>query len=277
MELTTLNNKTNKLEMINSIQDNYSKQVKKFTDYIHSLGKIDFDYNDLQLYYEYLLNSGLSYTYINNLIFAIKKRVKDIFQYETDITKKYFLNEKLKQVKTLKVNSKVIDKDKLITKKEIDLLLSKASNKLHLIIDFLLFTGCRVNEMTSIKLTDCKELDNYFEITILGKGDKIRIIKVSKELFNQVRSEFKSSYYLFETITHKRIDNNYISHQIEKLSRKVLHKTFSAHSFRHFFATDRIKKTNNVKGVSKYLGHSTTAITLDMYTHSELSFEDLLI
>jgi len=79
MELTTLNNKTNKLEMINSIKDNYSKQVKKFSDYIQSLGKIDFEYNDLQLYYEYLLNGGLSYTYINNLIFTIKKELKIYF------------------------------------------------------------------------------------------------------------------------------------------------------------------------------------------------------
>ena len=51
---------------------------------------------------------------------------------------------------------------------------------------------------------------------------------------------------------------------------------YSAHSFRHFFATDRIKKTNNTKGVSVYLGHASTSTTLDMYTHTELSYNDLI-
>ena len=279
MELTTLdialNNNINKLELINSIKDNYTKQIKKFNDYILSTGKTDFDYNDLQLYYEYLTGSRLSYSYINNLIFALKKRIKDLFQYETDITKKYFLNEKLKEIKTLKVNSKAIDKDRLIKKNEIILLLSKATDKLKVIIKTLIVTGCRINELTSIKLSDCKELNNYFEISILGKGDKIRTIKLSKDLFNKIKNTFNGQYWLFETINHKKIYNNYISNQIEKLSKRVLKKTFSAHSFRHYFATDRIKETKNIKGVSKYLGHSTTAITLDMYTHSELSFNDL--
>ena len=36
-----------------------------------------------------------------------------------------------------------------------------------------------------------------------------------------------------------------------------------------------LKKTNNLKGVSKYLGHSSTSTTANLYIHDELQLEDL--
>jgi len=256
IELDTKNSHLINLNLLNNIQDNYTKQIKIFSDYIKSLGRTGFDYDDIQGYFNYLIafkskqNKYLSYTYINNLIFALKKRIKEIFKYETDITKKYFLNEKLKEIKTLKINSKAIDKDKLIKSDEINLLLSKATKRLKIIMQTLIFTGCRVNELTSIRLSNCKELENYIEITILGKGSKIRVIKLTKELFNTIRETFKGSNFLFETKNKTRIDNVNISHQIASLSKRVLKKNFTAHSFRHYFATDKIHKTKDIKGVS---------------------------
>jgi len=279
-----LNSKDNKLEILNSIQDNYSEKFKKFYDYILSTGQDDFSFDNIQGYIDFLNNQNYSGNYKNSLLFALKKRIKEMFKMELDISKRYFLNEKLKEITKFKVNSKAVDRDKLIKKNEVDLLLNKANKRTSLIIQFLIFTGCRVSEMINIQIVDCKELEKYVEIKITGKGNKERIIKVSKELFNQIIQEFKGSVFLFENTKKTKLSRTAVSTQIERLSKKVLNnrddlfkKSFSAHSFRHFFATDRIKKTGNIKGVSKYLGHSTTAITLDMYTHSELSFEDLLI
>jgi len=279
-----LSSKDNKLEILNSIQDNYSEKFKKFYDYILSTGKDDFSFDNIQGYIDFLNSQNYSGNYKNSLLFALKKRIKEMFKMELDISKRYFLNEKLKEITKFKVNSRAVDKDKLIKKNEIDLLLNKATKRTSLIIQFLIFTGCRVSEMINIQIVDCKELEKYVEIKITGKGNKERIIKVSKELFNQIIQEFKGSVFLFENTKHTKLSRTATSTQIERLSKKVLNnrddlfkKSFSAHSFRHFFATERIKKTGNIKGVSKYLGHSTTAITLDMYTHSELSFDDLLI
>ena len=41
------------------------------------------------------------------------------------------------------------------------------------------------------------------------------------------------------------------------------------------FYPNMIARTGNIKGVSKYLGHSSTAITLDMYVHADLTWEEL--
>lgn len=276
MELQAINGDSNKLEILNSIQDNYREKFKKFSNYIASTGKDDFSFDDIEGYINFLNSKNYSAAYKNSLLFALKKRVKELFKSELDISKRYFINEKLKKIAKFKINSRAVDRDKLIKRSEIDLMLSKASSRTSLIIQFLLFTGCRVSEMIGIKRANCRELEKYIEITIVGKGSKERVIKISKELYSSIMQEFNGSLYLFENMKNSKLSRTALSTQIERLSKKVLNKSFSAHSFRHYFATDRIKKTNNIKGVSKYLGHSTTAITLDMYTHSELSFEDLL-
>ena len=49
------------------------------------------------------------------------------------------------------------------------------------------------------------------------------------------------------------------------------------HRLRHTFATLQIRRTHKVKGVSLYLGHSSTAITQDMYVHEELDLNELAL
>jgi len=36
-----------------------------------------------------------------------------------------------------------------------------------------------------------------------------------------------------------------------------------------------LSKTQNLKGVSKYLGHASISTTANLYIHSELAFDDL--
>ena len=49
----------------------------------------------------------------------------------------------------------------------------------------------------------------------------------------------------------------------------------AAHTFRHSFATRKIKETAKNQAVSAYQGHSSVAIILSLYCHDELSEEDL--
>lgn len=47
-------------------------------------------------------------------------------------------------------------------------------------------------------------------------------------------------------------------------------------TYRHSFCTRKIRQTGNLKGVSEYVGHSSTAITANMYDHNLLSAGDIL-
>ncbi|OED36226.1 hypothetical protein AB834_03130 [PVC group bacterium (ex Bugula neritina AB1)] len=74
----------------------------------------------------------------------------------------------------------------------------------------------------------------------------------------------EENYYLFETKTGKQ------------QYRKYPHlKKVTPHTFRHSFATSKIAKTGKIKAVRQYLGHSSSSVTLDMYTHQELSTTEL--
>ena len=57
--------------------------------------------------------------------------------------------------------------------------------------------------------------------------------------------------------------------------RRILGKHISAHSLRHAFATAAIKAGWSAKKVASQLGHSSTAITLDMYVEEAPSWQDV--
>ena len=61
-----------------------------------------------------------------------------------------------------------------------------------------------------------------------------------------------------------------MSYEIIKAGKRILGRRISAHSMRHSFATLAIRDGASIKAVSKYLGHSSTAITMDMYVHESL-------
>lgn len=50
----------------------------------------------------------------------------------------------------------------------------------------------------------------------------------------------------------------------------------TTHEFRHSYATRMIKKGVSIDKVSKYLGHSSVSITLDVYVHNEKKDQSLL-
>jgi len=56
---------------------------------------------------------------------------------------------------------------------------------------------------------------------------------------------------------------------------KATGKHFSPHGCRHTFATRAIERTGKLKAISKYLGHASVSITLDMYVHEEIADDEI--
>ncbi|OED36228.1 hypothetical protein AB834_03140 [PVC group bacterium (ex Bugula neritina AB1)] len=81
--------------------------------------------------------------------------------------------------------------------------------------------------------------------------------------------------FLFETKTGKPQNPRYIRKIITQWGKRALLKNISPHTLRHSFATNKIAQTGKIKAFSQYLGHSSSSVTLDMYTHQELSTTEL--
>jgi integrase/recombinase XerD len=236
------------------------------------------DPDSLERYKNFLLERSVKPTTINRKLCAIKAGLVGYLVAAYGREKAEVLKSAYKVVKGIKLskNERVIRPESVLSEEEIERLIKAADLKTSLIIRFLSKTGCRISEALNITMGDVKENDDAVEISVVGKGQKGRTVFISKSDFSEILQTFKGKKYLFETIHGNRYDKVNVTKKIGKLSESTLRKHISAHTLRHSFATNMIRKTRKIQATSEYLGHSSTAITLDMYTHETLSLDELL-
>lgn len=146
-----------------------------------------------------------------------------------------------------------------------------------LVLRFLPATGCRVSEALRIRVERCRLGGAASQCPVIGKGGKARTVRVSVAMFKEIRSVFAGNEWLFETSAGKPIHRVYATSRMRKAIGRATGKRMSAHSLRHCFATRTIETTRKIRAVSECLGHSSVAITLNIYTHETLSDADLRI
>ncbi len=131
---------------------------------------------------------------------------------------------------------------------------------------FTVQTGVRINELINLKMKDIDLQDGT--VRIKGKGDKERIIPLSKEMI-KILSRYlhgRHNGYLFERKGNK-ISISTIQKMIKKYAKKAhLKKNISPHKLRHTFATLALEAGVNPFTLKDLLGHSSLSTTL-IYTH----------
>lgn len=137
-------------------------------------------------------------------------------------------------------------------------------------------TGMRLSELINLKE---KQIDfSNSQIKVLGKGNKERIIPVSKDLLDIIKDYQKLKKKNFETtnetllITEKgnKIYPKYAYLLVNKFltSASTLDKK-SPHILRHTFATHLMNNGADLNAVKELLGHSSLAST-QVYTHNTI-------
>lgn len=264
-----------------SLDDCYTSETKLLVRFLKERG-LGITYGGLRAYLEHLLENHKGKRYkaatVAWKLAAAKHRIRYIFEHSPgslDITRQYRLEKALKEIKSPKVNSQAVGKDKVLTNEEVHALIIECKDKtIALMVEFLFCTGVRISEALGILLSDCRRLNDHYEIRVLGKGKKERIVFASFDLISRIEEHSQGTTYLFE---HGGRQYNRISvtNRIKAQGEKILQKEISAHTLRHSFATEKLEKSGNLKAVSKYLGHSSTATTADLYWHSEFTWQDL--
>lgn len=218
----------------------------------------------------------------NATIALYKAALKKFIKYEIkDLNKKAIIDTVFSEIKVTKAD-KTITKEKIVSKETVNKMLKLSNEKNKLIIQTLYSTGLRVSELINIKKRNCKKTIEdgiiYISVSVIGKGNKERKIKLKLELYNKILKVFNGIIYLFETKNNKAFTRQYIYRIVNNAGLKVLGtRQVHPHTLRHSFATQLLIKDNkSLKAVSKYLGHSSTAITSDFYIHDELSIKDLI-
>jgi len=267
------------LRRIESIEDNYSFHIRDFCSWMREQGRA-IDFEAIRQYFTVLNATDYSAATIRVKRQAVLKRLRLIFK-DRSLEERVLLETAIGDLnegatKAPTVNSSTIGADKIISPLEYSKLLDGArSERQKGFMMFLWVTGTRISEMLGVKLSSCEQQGERVHIRVLGKGKKERFVWIPLPLYRRILAGFGGSTFLFETGAGKAYSRSYVSGQIAKLGRHILDRRISAHSFRHSFATRKIKETGKIQAVSEYLGHSSVSITLSLYCHDELDAADL--
>jgi len=277
--LPTVETDKRALEFFTSIEDTYTAHIQ---DFIKWLDGREIDCTSVRDYFIYLnQDSEFAPGTIRIKRQAVKKRMKQM-AYNMSQEERLRINDFLDvmdhtgETTAPKANNTAVSDSKYLVRDDVrKLYLSARSRKQMAFIRFLAAHGCRIDELTGIRLGDVNQVGDVYHIRIRGKGNKFRFLRCKKDLYEFVRETFRGETYLFETGGGKRYDNAYISNQIKKLGKAVLGRKISAHTMRHSFATEAVRRGLPIDAIADYLGHSSAAITLKMYCHNEMSQADL--
>jgi len=151
------------------------------------------------------------------------------------------------------------------------------------ILELLFSTGLRVSELCSLTNDFDFKRD---EISIRGKGGKVRVVFISDEAKTAVKKYLDArkdmSDALFVQVDTEKFPNKDVKEKVEKnkaLTRRSVErivkqhaikagisKKVTPHVIRHCFATDLLSNGADIRSVQMMLGHSNISTT-QIYTH----------
>lgn len=151
------------------------------------------------------------------------------------------------------------------------------------ILETLFSTGLRVAELCSL---DRDKIDlKRGEVTVRGKGSKIRLVffsdqaKKSVQNYLKQRSDVDSALFIrippnnaFESASWRNENLRLTPRSIQRIIRKhalragIVGKQVSPHTLRHSLATDLLQNGADIRSVQAILGHSSITTT-QIYTH----------
>ena len=298
--------KNNELaNLINNFFTSYLKIERKYSDntYLSYLNVINQFLNFLESQlnikrYKITLNEFSKDNVLKFLMFiestnkcTIKTRnhhlsvIKSFLQYVQSINPIY--TEKYLEINSIKKKKEIKKSIDYLTIEELEIVLKQCNLNLksgykHFVILSLLYeSACRVSELISIKISNINFSDNSY-IKILGKGNKERIIYISKdsrEILEKYINKFNiTDGYLFLNHSNKKYTRFGINKMVEKyvnLGSKNIeslkNKNITPHSFRHSKAIHFLLNGTSLPIIQRFLGHNqiqTTEMYLDITSNA---------
>lgn len=214
---------------------------------------------------------------------SLKKRTQNYYLIALRAFLKYLRKQEIKtlQPETIEL-AKLPDREiDLITETELGRLLkapegeSLASLRDRAILETLFSTGLRVSELVSLD----QDIDlSRDELTVRGKGEKLRVVFFSPTAKEAIRAYLKARTDMDEALFvqygknpsskgEKRLTTRSVERLVKKYAIKAgITKKVTPHIVRHSFATDLLQNGADIRSVQAMLGHASINTT-QIYTH----------
>jgi integrase/recombinase XerD len=237
----------------------YTAMMTAFLKYVAPKEAGDCTAEDLsRMVGNYILPNGLSYSYQNQLISAVKKFYREIYREVIDPGEftRPRSRHKLPNV---------------LSKEEVKKILSAPMNEKHrAILSVIYGCGLRRSEVITLEPEDI-DRDRMLLSVRQSKGFKDRIVPVSAKLVEVIDlcvSRYRPVVYLFEG---QYQGSKYSAASIEKVFRMAVEKAgikkrITLHGLRHSYATHLLEAGTDLRYIQELLGHKSSRTT-EIYTH----------
>ena len=254
-------------------KQSYLAVIRQYNQFLRA-NNLAVGLESLKAYFDSLEGQGQKASTLNHKRFALLKVIRAQFAQDS-VAKAMAVEKAFEQIPTYQTNKK-ITRDDVLSEDQVKALLEACpTDKTRMLAHFLYKTGCRVSEMIRIRLSDCRLVNRYVKIRIIGKGKKEREVVVPLPLYDEIREVYRGKTWLFETAGGGPMNRINVHKQIRRAGERI-GLDVHPHTLRHTRATDIcIRKGWSLKATSNLLGHSTTGITADMYLHDSVDFNQL--
>jgi len=269
-------------------QKNYSRYLKKFTDWLKASGKEDMLPHDLtpEEIWNYRLflarfkdpnkDKPLSKLTQNYYLIALRSLLsfftdKDIISLPAD---KIQLPKDAKKEKTVKFLT--LDQiEKLLLAPNIE---NKDGLRDRAILESFFSTGLRIAELVALNKEQFKALSDKkdLELGIIGKGKHPRTVYFSERALDWVKKYLKTRddddkalfiHYRSRNGSEGRLTPRSIERIVKKYATLANVPFFTTpHTLRHSYATDLLEQGVDLRTIQEFLGHKNIATT-QIYTH----------
>lgn len=236
----------------------YSEALVIFLRFYSDKKLEDINNDDLiQFNNEYILKSGLSASYQNQLVNSIKLFFQSVENRKMEI-------EKIHRPKNPKLLPNVLSKE------EVKMILDSPSNIKHKVMLSMIYScGLRRSELLNLKLGSIDSKRNLVLIK-QSKGRKDRIVPLSGKILDLLRTyylAFKPKEFLFEGQFGGKYSETSLEAVLKQSLKKCkISKPVSLHWLRHSFATHLMEAGTDLRFIQELLGHSSSKTT-EIYTH----------
>jgi integrase/recombinase XerD len=266
---------------INSVTS-YEDDITKLMIFIEmtypSKKPADVTLQDLQAFLKYISEFNFTETTQSRIISGIKHFYKFL------ILENYIQINPSELLETPRIKRKL---PVFLSVEEIDLILacidrSTAEGERNIaMLETLYSCGLRVSELISLKLTNLHTDEGF--ISVIGKGDKQRLIPIGKSALKLIQNYVDNHRHhisikknnedmIFLSKRGTSITRQMVFYIIKDLAEKAgIKKVLSPHTFRHSFATHLVEGGADLRAVQEMLGHESITTT-EIYTHLDQSF-----
>lgn len=150
------------------------------------------------------------------------------------------------------------------------------------ILELFFSTGMRISELVAMDKEQIaflleKESQRTLELSIIGKGKRVRTVYISPRACEWIKKYLKARVMdfakpLFTNVHSKNSDSRRLSPRsiqimIAKCAKQAgIFKKVTPHTLRHTYATDLLSHGADLRSVQEFLGHKSVATT-QIYTH----------